>query len=268
MEPLRAKARELLESKAVGVVIGYAQGSLPENTRPVFIRNPQRVDRLILNEHCHQNLAVYLFKPEVKAFGKPALVARSTTLRSILQLAAENQIQEGQVVVLAVGNDGQLLDLPDFKAIEEYLAKQPRGLTPEEAERLKKIEQMSREERWRFWIKEFSRCLRCYACRAACPMCYCGRCAVEANQPQWIGAAPHPLANFEWHVSRAMHQAGRCIECGSCAEACPVDIPLNLLTQMINREVLEDFGVVAGSGAKAPYALATFKPEDKEDFIK
>jgi ferredoxin len=268
MEALRTKARELLESKAVGVVIGYGQGSLPRNTRPVFIRTPQRVDRLILNDRCTQNLAVYLFKPEVKAFGKAAIVAPPPTLRALLQLATENQLQDGQVVMIGVDTTGQLLDLPDFKAVEAFVATLPAGLTAEQAERIHKLQQMSREERWQFWVKEFSRCLRCYACRSACPMCYCGRCAVEANQPQWIGSAPHPLANFEWHVARAMHQAGRCVNCGSCAEACPLGIPLNLMTQMICQDLADEFGQIAGMQAKGDYVLATFKPDDKEDFIR
>ncbi len=31
----------------------------------------------------------------------------------------------------------------------------------------------SPQERWKFFEKEVSRCIRCYACREACPMCYC-----------------------------------------------------------------------------------------------
>lgn len=49
----------------------------------------------------------------------------------------------------------------------------------------RKLEQMTSVERFSFWEGEFSRCIKCYACRAACPMCWCRRCVVDNNQPQW-----------------------------------------------------------------------------------
>lgn len=66
---------------------------------------------------------------------------------------------------------------------------------------------------------------------------------------------------------RAMHIAGRCVNCGACAKACPLDIPLNLLTYKLIEDINEKFGVFAGTNATAEYALSTYKPEDKENFI-
>jgi ferredoxin len=67
---------------------------------------------------------------------------------------------------------------------------------------------------------------------------------------------------------RAMHLAGRCVNCGDCARACPVGIPLNLLTRKLGEEVFKDFGLRAGTTPELNYALATFRPEDQEDFIR
>ena len=266
MEQLRKKARELLESGAVQTVIGYGEGS-GRKARAVFIQKPDQADRLILDERCQQNLAVYLLKPEVKNLGKPAIVARLPVLRSILELASESQVADGRFVVLGISADGKLLDLADLKAIADYVSAQSLELTPGEREELKKIEKMSAPERWKFWQEEFSRCLKCYACRASCPLCYCSLCAVECNQPQWISVAPHARGNLEWHIVRAMHLAGRCVNCGECARACPVGIPLNLLTRKLGEEVFKNFGLRAGTTPDLNYALSTFKPEDKEDFI-
>jgi ferredoxin len=275
MEALRKKARELLESKAAAVVIGYGEGS-GGKTRAVFIREPGKAAELVFDDRCVQNLAVYLVKNEVKSLGKAAIVAKPSTLRTILQLASENQLADGLVVALAV-NNGQVVDLTSFHAIEEYLTSavpaaegpgKARGLSAEDRAAVAKIEAMTREQRWQFWVNEFSRCMKCYACRAACPMCYCTRCVIEANQPQWIPVAPTGIGNLEWHVVRAMHLAGRCLNCGYCAEACPVGIRLNLLTQTLTDEIGADFGAEAGFSAKREYALSTFKPEDKEDFIR
>ena len=275
MEALRKKARELLEGKAAAVVIGYGEGS-GGKARAVFIRQPDKAATLILDDRCVQNLAVYLVKNEVKSLGKAAVVAQPSTLRTILQLASENQLTDGLVMALAV-NNGQVLELTSFHAIEEYLntavppSEAPgkaRGLSAEDRAAVAKIEAMPREQRWQFWVNEFSRCMKCYACRAACPMCYCTKCVIESNQPQWIPVAPTGIGNLEWHIVRAMHLAGRCLNCGYCAEACPVGIRLNLLTQMLTDEIGGDFGAEAGFTAKREYALSMFKPEDKEDFIR
>lgn len=267
MEELRKKARELLETGAVKVVIGYGKGS-EDKARAIFVRKPEQTDRLIFNEHCFQNLAVYLTKPEVKALGKPAIVARIPTLRAILQLASENQIAEGQIIVLGISQEGKLLDLPDLKAVEAYLAECNFDLSPEEKALLEKVEKMSSEERWNFWQEQFAKCIKCYACRASCPMCYCERCLVECNQPQWIPVPSHQIGNLDWQIIRAMHLAGRCVNCGDCTRACPVGIPLNLLNQKLSEEIFKNFGTRAGLKIEAEYALGVYKPDDKENFIK
>jgi ferredoxin len=268
MEELRQKAAELLESKQVGLVIGYGQGPNDGKIRPVFVKNGAETTQLIYNENCRHNLAVYLLRHELKKIGKVALVAPLSVLRSILQLAAENQITDQDVTVLAIGSDGKLLDLPSLAAIESYVKTQNLALTQAEKAELEKIEKMTLPERWQFWQQELGRCIKCYACRAACPLCYCSRCTIECNQPQWVAAPSHNLGNFEWHITRAMHLAGRCVSCGECGRACPLDIPIDLLTKKMSEDVFNNFGLRLGSSAKAEYALASFKPDDKENFIR
>jgi ferredoxin len=99
-------------------------------------------------------------------------------------------------------------------------------------------------------------------------MCYCARCITEVNQPQWIPVATDPLGNLEWNIVRAMHLAGRCVDCGSCSDACPQGIRLDLLNRVLAQEVLTSFGGEAGYSTRKEYALSTFKPDDKEEFIR
>jgi len=268
MEALRTKARELLESGVVKVVIGYGAGSDPQRVRALFARTADQVGQLVWDQRCRQNLAAYLIKPDVKALGRTAIVARPATLRTIMQYAAENQLANDSIVLLAVTDDGQIAELTSFAAIEEHLAVLPRGLTPEQQQELDKIEKMSLDERWAFWSAEVGRCIKCYACRAACPLCYCHRCITDVNQPQWIPVASDPLGNLEWNVVRAMHLAGRCVDCGSCADACPEGIRIDLLNRLLGREVLTQFGAEPGYSPRKEYALSSFKPDDKEEFIR
>jgi hypothetical protein len=167
-----AKAKELLKSGAADVIIGYGKGSAENRTRAIFIDNPEKADQLIYNEHCKQNLAVYLTKNEVlHHYKKIAIVAAKSTLRAILQIASEEQIAENKLIVIGVDENGQLLDFNGFDAIEKYLSGLNHDITDSEKALIAKIDAMSVEERWAFWEKELSKCFKCYACRQACPMC-------------------------------------------------------------------------------------------------
>jgi len=53
---LHSKAKELLESGEVKVVIGWTKSSTLNRTTPVFITNPTDVQRLVWNGNCRNNL--------------------------------------------------------------------------------------------------------------------------------------------------------------------------------------------------------------------
>ncbi len=267
MEVLRNKARELLAAKTVQVVVGYGKGA-GASRRAVFIRAAAEAGELLFDDACRQNLAVYLMKPEVRKLGKAALVALPATLRTILQLASEKQIQDHELLVLVPDATGKVIQLATFAAMEAHVALQDNDLNAAEKGELQKYETMEMEQRRQFWEEHFSRCLKCYACRAACPLCYCSRCTVECNQPQWIPVPAHDLGNLEWNIMRAMHLAGRCVNCGDCSRACPVGIPLHLLNQKLISEVFSHFNSRSGMAAAADHAMSIFKPNDAEDFIR
>ncbi len=97
---------------------------------------------------------------------------------------------------------------PISRPWKPIVASQDLNLAEADRQAVEKLEKMSLAERRRFWQEELSRCFKCYACRAACPLCYCGRCTVECNQPQWIRVPAHDLGNLEWHMY-AGHAPGR-----------------------------------------------------------
>ncbi|OPZ66577.1 MAG: hypothetical protein BWY83_02851 [bacterium ADurb.Bin478] len=265
MEALQKSAREALENHRAEVIIGFCEGS-GGRMRPIFVQNPAEAEKLTWNDRCTQNLAVYLAKPEVKKLGRLALVAPLPVLRAVLQLASENQIKEGDLLVLAL-SAGQVTELSQFSEMEEFVAKAPLDPARKDQEAIERLEKMTPQERWQYWQSELTRCFKCYACRAACPMCYCSRCTVECNQPQWIPVPAHPLGNWEWHLMRAMHLAGRCVSCGACGDACPLDIPIHLLTMKVEADIHREFGLQAGMKVQTEHALSSFNVQDKENFI-
>ena len=136
---------------------------------------------------------------------------------------------------------------------------------------------------WTFWRHQFDRCLRCYACRSVCPMCYCEECVVDsivfnvspdtsaeekANRIKWIERSAVTSENAGYHLVRALHLAGRCIDCGECERVCPVNIPLRLLNSKLEKEAYEAFGYRPGTDADLPSLVASFRDDDPNDFIR
>jgi formate dehydrogenase subunit beta len=137
---------------------------------------------------------------------------------------------------------------PDFSEIAAFEAKSP-------------------QERWEHFSREVSKCIRCYACRQACPNCYCETCFAEQTQPKWLGVGTDLTEVMIYHLGRIFHQAGRCVDCGACVRACPMDIDLRLFTRKMLKDVRELFGYEAGVSLEELPPLCTFKPDDDQAFI-
>ncbi|MDP4223229.1 MAG: hypothetical protein Q8868_07955 [Bacteroidota bacterium] len=265
MDELRKRTRELLETSAVKVVIGYENGT-DGKTRALFAVKPEDAEKLIFDSRCIMNLAAYITKKEVRNKGKMGITATLPVMRAIIQLASEFQVTDADLLVLGITPESKLVEFKDLAEVESFVHQYQIEIDARNREMLDKIAKMTLEERWAFWIKELSPCFKCYACRAACPMCYCSRCTVDFNQPQWIPVPSHELGNLEWHIMRAVHLAGRCVDCDACYNACPLAIPLNLLTKRMLQDAKDHFGGYQPS-IKAGHLMSTYKPDDKDNFI-
>jgi len=133
---------------------------------------------------------------------------------------------------------------------------------------VREIEAMPAEEKAGYFDELFAPCIRCYACRNACPLCYCPTCFVDESRPQWVGKCQDDTDIKTFHFLRAYHCAGRCTDCGACERACPVGINMRKLTKKLEKDSLELFNWEAGLALDVRPPLDTYKPDDPDEFIK
>ncbi len=295
---LREEAKRLLTDGEVAVVIGYGWNKRKNMTTPVFIRKPEDVDRLIFNAQCVNNLSIYLTRKykDIQAMGKPAIVAKGCDIKNIAVCISEGQFKREDVYIIGVTCEGvaykqELLkdgselhekimpvkclncDVRNPHITDVVIGEKSDFVPPEEPtgivfDMIKKIDKMEPKGRWDFWMDHFKRCIKCYACRQACSLCYCERCITEKNMPQWIETSATARGNLSWNLIRAQHLTGRCTFCGECERSCPANIPLNIINQKMVLAVKEDFDYKAGYDPNEHPPMIVFKEDDKESFIK
>ena len=151
-------------------------------------------------------------------------------------------------------------------AFDELLGEDGEVLESARFDEVARLESMTPDERFEFWQNELSRCIRCNACRDACPACTCEKCVFD--NPQSGVENKSPANSFEekmFHIIRAYHVAGRCTDCGECSRVCPQNIPLHLLNRKFIKDMNEFYGEYqAGAevGMRAP--LVDYTTEDLE----
>lgn len=151
---------------------------------------------------------------------------------------------------LLLGEDGEVLDSHRFDEVA-------------------KLEKMSADERFAFWQSELSKCIRCNACRNACPACTCEKCVFD-NPSSGVEnkAAANSFEEKMFHIIRAFHVAGRCTDCGECSRVCPQHIPLHLLNRKFIKDMNEFYGdYQAGAEVGSRTPIVDFSEDDPEPTI-
>jgi ferredoxin len=148
----------------------------------------------------------------------------------------------------------------DHLADAAFSAQRPAAALNGEVE---EIEHLDLKERLAHWEKELDRCIRCYACRNACPLCVCqDQCAAESRNPRWFSQGSGVNEKVMWQIMHALHLAGRCTDCRECERACPMAIPIQRIRRKINKEIKELFAYEAGVNQDDTPPLYTFKVEE------
>ena len=110
------------------------------------------------------------------------------------------------------------------------------------------------------WEAQWNKCIKCFACRDVCPICWCHECELEKpyfkDDPQ---SPPDPLG---FHGVRLSHMSPSCINCGQCDDVCPMEIPVSKLFHKLQKKYENQTGYIAGIGDEKPPLYSPMK----EDF--
>ena len=192
-----------------------------------------------------------------------AVVARKCDEKAIAEMSKRGLLDRSRIVLIGLACDTRQVSdcrctdpCPSTVHIGECV--QPAPTDAEVQELLAK----PIEERLEFWTAQFRKCNKCYGCTTNCPVWFCDQCLLEEKTftPE-KGIPP----GFAFHLIRSIHLADKCVECGECERACPADIPLLALRKMVNAEMKEMYGFVAGDETSVSPLLTTLDGEPMED---
>lgn len=184
-------------------------------------------------------------------------------------LLVETGEGRGEVILSQVLSDNCLVCRYNNPVIYDYMVGElvaPRQ-GEEEFQVVAEFSQLSDRERWEYFTREMAKCIRCYACRNACPSCYCRSCFVEQTTPRWIGLTVDPSDVQLFQLMRLFHMVGRCVDCGSCSAVCPMGVDLRTFLKKIDYDGWKLFKNRPGVSLEEPLLLGTFSESDPEDFI-
>ncbi|MCW2278653.1 4Fe-4S dicluster domain-containing protein [Heliophilum fasciatum] len=297
---MRTLARELLESGTVAGVYGWKKGSRPTLTSPLYIQDAAKADRLAYDQYAVSNLSALLLDHRNND-KKRAIFVKGCDSRGVVRLLQDQQITPEQVLVIGlpcpgmVDEAGSLLTkcaecrFPNPVMADQVLggvevSKQPSaptGVTAEAArkvgvgsragERMAQVAQLEGKtaaEKEAYWAEQHDKCIRCYACRNVCPACNCRDCIFDTEKKGWVSKAATSSANAFFAITRAMHVAGRCVDCGECERVCPMDIPIMTVNRKLQQDIEALFGPYdAGVDETVVPPLGRYQTDDPEEFL-
>jgi len=247
MDKLRVKVRKLLQEGKVAGYVGYIMKD--SHPLPHFFTKErlEEVDQAIVAPGAARYPLDKLLQQVAERYPEDtfAIQVRGCDERGLNELYKWGQLDPEKVVLVGVAcpqDQADYCECPGpWASVIDYGEKcQPVA----KSQRVERIDALAEEDAFQEWLGHFKKCIKCYGCRDVCPMCFCKECSLEHPDLMSTGTVP-PDTIFQ--LVRAIHMAGRCIDCGLCEENCPADIPLRVLYKKGNALVQDLFGYQTGS---------------------
>ncbi len=262
IDQVKEKINELLSDGSVKGVVALIQTH--GHVAPHLFKKGDDLNSLSLGDHegdgdarypLNKVLITLARKYQDETFG---ILVRGCDERGLYGLYRLKQLKEEKVVPIGIACSQNLAKSCECKKPWPDALVAGEKVDAPEALQVKEAEEKDVLQRFSYWTDQFLKCVKCYGCRDICPMCFCHECSLECEDLVSKGDLPVDIPVF--HLTRAMHMADRCVDCGLCDEACPSDIPLRLLYKKTADTMNAEFGFTSGLDRNEKSPLSVMGP--------
>jgi formate dehydrogenase subunit beta len=242
LEPLKKAIADLVDELDGVIALRNTSGYVA----PCLFREKKELDELAIWPKYPVPTILRLIQT-AHPHAKLGIVCRGCEERGLIEMAKRNQVNLDNVTVIGLACTAEEAEqcrcakpYPSV-LVGSYIGERTEPVVDKLLEELRGKDVADRLE---FWRSQFDKCIKCYACRDACPQCFCPECTLEEEIWVEMGRVPPPFPSF--HLIRAMHTVGKCVGCRECELSCPAHIPLTSLYALIREEVREMFAYEPG----------------------
>ncbi|MCL1895910.1 MAG: hypothetical protein FWG03_05120 [Clostridiales bacterium] len=276
-EEIREICARLFSEGRVDAIVAHMDGGLDGTLIPFIAKGEGDIAKIVWGDRIRQNLAPYLHGRTDRV----GIVAMPCDARAIVQYINESQLVRENVYIIGVDCPGMVdedgSDRPGCAecavrcapVCDERVAGDPAGpagdpdgaaggLRPTAGEAVAPAEKFAR------FRQEIDKCILCYSCRQACYACYCKTCFIDRDMPDWQPAELDAGTKMTFHLGRAMHLAGRCVECGACEAACASGVNVRYIIKEVTDFVDDMYGFRTGMDIGTAQAMVVYGLDDRE----
>lgn len=244
-----------------------------QGTAPYLYQKGDTISQLVINPRYPVSEIASKLQKRFKD-ANLGIVARGCDTRALVEMVKRYQIDPDRLHIIGIAcSSEQAADCfcaDPYPVLEawphaELIGEPVSGAEPNPM--VAEYENMPREERWAFWKLQFTKCIKCYGCRDICPVCFCEACALE--DPLWVEPGLLVPDFPMYHLIKAMHMTTRCVACRQCETACPAEIPLTVLYDLIRMDVAELIEYIPGADIDSgpPLSLTLADAPIKSDLV-
>ena len=270
-DKIRQTCKELLEKGEVDTIIAYTSGGNEGMRIPFMFSDPEEAEKVEWDNRCQPNLSFYLLGRK----GKVGILAKPCDTRAIANYLVENQLSRENVYIIGADCEG-MRDAEGAMSpgcgdcsvrrppLYDVWVENPDVIDEKSGNTAEAGGGDDLEKNLERFQKELEKCILCFSCRQACYGCYCGTCFMDRGVPNWQPVEPDLGAKMVYHLGRAMHLSGRCIECGACERACASGVNIRYLIKEVTNFIDKTYDYKTGFDPDGHPVMTEYQFDDKE----